>query len=169
MPIANLSSKLWRLFLRRVFTGKVHYMFTIWFSFLRIVYWQGLLYVFDNKIDLLNNHSCQFSGYYCVLEANTNTPVDGVTGDVCPVGHYCPEMSSDIVPCPTGTYVNSTQRVEEADCLDCPLGDYCPGVGRDIPAGICDRGYYCPGRQNTSTPAEYRYTMSFHYPGSCTV
>ena len=49
--------------------------------------------------------------YYCTLEALTDTPTDGVTGDVCPVGHYCPEASTYPLPCDEGYYLDSTQQV----------------------------------------------------------
>ena len=91
------------------------------------------------------------------MNATTATPTDGITGDVCPVGHFCPMGSSDKTPCPTGTYLEVIQQDEEMDCKDCPLGDYCPGVGREWPIGNCSAGYYCPGRQNMSQPHDFRY------------
>lgn len=36
------------------------------------------------------------------------TPSDGETGNICPVGHYCPLGSSYPVVCPDGTYSNTT-------------------------------------------------------------
>lgn len=42
------------------------------------------------------------AGYYCTAQANTSTPTDGVTGDVCPVGHYCPTGSTAPIPCEDG-------------------------------------------------------------------
>ena len=90
------------------------------------------------------------------MGAITNTPTDGATGDICPQGHYCPEMSSNPLPCDTGFFLNSEQNDEEVDCLLCPPGEYCPGVGRALSAGNCSDGYYCPGGQNVSQPAEYR-------------
>lgn len=43
-------------------------------------------------------------GSYCTLGASTAAPRDGVTGDICPTGHYCPEGSEVGVVCPGGTY-----------------------------------------------------------------
>ena len=40
------------------------------------------------------------SGYYCVSRANTSQPTDGVTGDICPKGRYCPQGISIGIPCP---------------------------------------------------------------------
>lgn len=35
-------------------------------------------------------------------------PSDGETGNICPVGHYCPSGSSYPVVCPDGTHSNTT-------------------------------------------------------------
>ena len=54
--------------------------------------------------------------YYCTEAAYSDTPTDGVTGDVCPVGHYCPQGSSSPEPCSQGYYLDATQQVS-ATCL----------------------------------------------------
>lgn len=38
----------------------------------------------------------------------SSMPSDGVTGDICPMGHYCPLGSTSPVVCPDGTYSNTT-------------------------------------------------------------
>ncbi len=43
-------------------------------------------------------------GYYCLQGASTPTPTDNVTGNVCPVGAYCPGGSNFTTLCPPGTY-----------------------------------------------------------------
>ena len=43
-------------------------------------------------------------------------------------------------------------------------GEYCPGVGRELPAGNCTQGYYCPGAQNTSTPIPYACPIGHFCP-----
>ena len=62
-------------------------------------------------------------GFYCTLESDTATP-SGTGGDVCPVGHYCPEGSDAAIPRPTGYYLDVQQQDEESDCQECPLGEY---------------------------------------------
>ena len=47
-------------------------------------------------------------GYYCVLGADRPSPTDGVTGDICPPGAYCPTGSNDTTLCPPGTYNPTT-------------------------------------------------------------
>ena len=41
--------------------------------------------------------------------AYDSNPTDGMLGDVCPLGHYCPESSPVPTYCPDGEYSNSTQ------------------------------------------------------------
>ena len=78
-------------------------------------------------------------GFYCTLAANSSRPIDGgVTGDICPVGHYCEEGSSQPSPCQNGTYMNHTKASE---CYVCPEGFYC--INRVFPV-VCPKGFYCP-------------------------
>ena len=56
-----------------------------------------------------------YSGYFCTLASNSSTPVGYSEGDVCPLGHYCPVMTSVPIPCPTGTYLDSTLQVLHAN------------------------------------------------------
>lgn len=76
--------------------------------------------------------------YYCAGNASTATPVDGVTGDVCPVGHYCPLGTPQPIPCDPGTYTITTLNEE---CLACTPGHYC--ITGTTPED-CPPGYYCP-------------------------
>lgn len=77
-------------------------------------------------------------GFYCTRGADTPTPTDGITGDVCPVGHYCELGSVAPVACPNGTYVNHTQA---SYCYVCPAGRQC--ISGDT-ADVCPQGHYCP-------------------------
>lgn len=43
-------------------------------------------------------------GYYCISGAERVDPVDGGTGDRCPIGNYCPGNTSTYIPCEPGTY-----------------------------------------------------------------
>lgn len=111
-------------------------------------------------------------GYYCSDGAASSTPSDGVTGDICPVEHYCPLGSSSPVVCPDGTYSNTTGiRISTASptrimifsikagfsllcslffslnegaevCDDCPTGTYCLS-GEGVQ--LCPAGHYCLG------------------------
>lgn len=99
-------------------------------------------------------------------------PSDGVTGGICPVGHYCPMGSTSPALCPDGTYSNITgidfhlMEVHNISsimikmqashhyfilyfldegaevCDDCPSGTYCLS-GEGVQP--CPAGHYCLG------------------------
>lgn len=48
------------------------------------------------------------AGHYCASGAKEAKPTDGVTGDICPNGTYCPRGSGASENCPIGTFLNST-------------------------------------------------------------
>ena len=83
------------------------------------------------------------SRYYCTGNATTAAPTDGVTGNVCPVGFYCPEGTGQPIPCADGTFTDT--ELNEA-CLPCTPGHYC--VNGQTPPVDCPAGFYCPeGKQ----------------------
>ena len=69
------------------------------------------------------------AGYYCTSGANTSTPTDGTTGNICPQGHYCPMGSISQTQCADGTYMNTTGA---AACLNCLAGFYCLAGATDV-------------------------------------
>lgn len=106
-------------------------------------------------MEIISLYVC-FTGYYCILQADTPTPTDNTTGNICPVGHYCPLGSSLYQPCPMGYYLDVTGQDELTDCKNCTGGLYCPGSGIELPAGNCISGYYCPQGQSSATPPAYK-------------
>lgn len=74
------------------------------------------------------------SGYFCSLAASTSKPVDGVSGNHCGLGHYCPSGSTEPLPCPAGSFCDATTL-------------------RD-PTGPCSAGYYCSGGASTMAPTD---------------
>lgn len=78
------------------------------------------------------------AGYYCDSGASTATPNDGTTGDVCPMGHYCPTGTDVPIQCPVGMYMVAPQASE---CINCTAGYYCVDGLNLID---CPTGYYCP-------------------------
>ncbi|XP_077985306.1 uncharacterized protein LOC144439946 [Glandiceps talaboti] len=88
--------------------------------------------------------------------------MDGVTGDICPAGFYCPEGTADPIGCPAGYFTNATGNAIFGDCNPCSPGYYCGGIGLSEPTAMCDPGFYCPGGQNVSRPDEYRCSPG-HY------
>ena len=57
------------------------------------------------------------------------------TGNICPLGSYCPENSGAPRECPAGTYMNTTGNEAESTCLECDPGTYCEGTGNEEPTG----------------------------------
>ncbi len=72
-----------------------------------------------------------YQGTYC-LEGSI-FPKD------CPNNFYCP-TTSEIIPCPPGTYVYTTQNTDVSSCSPCPAGSYCSGNGNYITP--CNPGTY---------------------------
>ena len=46
-------------------------------------------------------------GFYCKLNASSNTPDDDITGGPCHKGKYCPPDSVEGVDCPEGVLITS--------------------------------------------------------------
>lgn len=58
----------------------------------------------------------------CMYCEYIQTPVDGPTGGLCPAGSYCPRASATPLPCPPGTFSNSTGLSRPEECVSCPPG-----------------------------------------------
>jgi hypothetical protein len=95
--------------------------------------------------------------YYCAGRANNSAPTDGVTGDVCPLGSYCPEGSAVGTPCPATRYGNTTGLAQATECPMCDPGWYCPSPGLVEPFKLCEPGHYCELGANTSNPTNETY------------
>ena len=68
------------------------------------------------------------AGHYCTISAILRAPINETYGDICPLGHYCPEATDDPIECQPGEYNNRTGSEIDADCLPCIPGWYCPGM-----------------------------------------
>lgn len=44
------------------------------------------------------------AGSFCTSKANISAPRDGISGDICPLGHYCPPGTTVPFKCDEGTY-----------------------------------------------------------------
>ncbi|TMS07321.1 hypothetical protein E3U43_011414 [Larimichthys crocea] len=96
---------------------------------------------------------CQ-AGYWCREGASSPSPVDGLSGSLCPPGQYCPSGTTAPVPCPEGSWSNSSGLGMQDDCKPCLGGFYCDSAGLTKPSGPCSRGYYCVEGATTSTPTD---------------
>jgi hypothetical protein len=83
-------------------------------------------------------------GFYC--PSGTSMPIP------CPHGYYCVTGAEIPGPCPIGTFANVSGLRSQDECIPCSPGEYCDGLGLPIPTGLCDAGYYCIGRAQTSAP-----------------
>ncbi|XP_033971267.1 zonadhesin-like [Trematomus bernacchii] len=92
--------------------------------------------------------------FYCREGAKSATPADGPTGGLCPVGSYCPPASSSPLPCPSGTFSNSTGLSRPEECVSCPPGFYCLGSNNTSPSGPCFPGFYCTGGSASPVQSE---------------
>ncbi len=92
-------------------------------------------------------------GHFCSGGTILPNPVNDTTGDVCPMGNYCPPGSATATPCDPGTYSDRFANQNMTDCLPCTAGQFCSGFGRDWPNGPCDMGWYCPEGSTVPQPA----------------
>ncbi|KAM9299008.1 uncharacterized protein PAF06_016002 [Gastrophryne carolinensis] len=91
-------------------------------------------------------------GFYCVRSATSPTPNQGILGDICPLGHYCPSGCAAPHPCPTGFYSNTTGSSGVESCVLCDPGQFCDRPGLATPSGPCDEGYFCVRGSPSSHP-----------------
>ncbi|XP_030258688.1 zonadhesin isoform X7 [Sparus aurata] len=94
------------------------------------------------------------AGYWCREGASSPSPLDGLSGSLCPPGQYCPSGTTAPVACPEGSWSNSSGLRVQDDCKPCLGGFYCDSVGLTKPTGPCRRGYYCVEGAITSTPTD---------------
>ena len=86
------------------------------------------------------------SGHFCSLGAPSTFPIcttqtcSGMYG-LCTVGSYCPKGTGFPIPCPDGSYMNTTGASE---CSTCPIGYYCSSSLSTSEYYPCPRGFYCP-------------------------
>lgn len=101
---------------------------------------------FCNEIGLAEPKGKCDAGYFCVGGALSKNPIDGSTGDACPIGHFCVEGS--VVPevCHPGTFSDS---IGLGSCKICPERFYCDGSDA-TKYEICPKGFYCI--EGTTTP-----------------
>ena len=104
------------------------------------------------------------AGYYCIGKASSATPTDGVTGNICPKGYYCPSGSIYPIACPKGTYNGATQKSSLSDCLSCPPGKYCGSAGLSTYTNVCQAGFYCVGGNYELMPKAGKCTIGNYCP-----
>lgn len=83
--------------------------------------------------------------YYCRGGSSTPRPTDGVTGEVCPKGSYCPAATPAPVSCGAGYFNRFLGGANKNDdCQKCWAGYYCAETTGGDPTGKCPAGAVCP-------------------------
>lgn len=92
------------------------------------------------------------AGFYCAINADTDsdaTQTHAIGSEIngkCPKGYYCPLGTVAPLPCPIGTYSDTEQNDDVADCLPCTAGHYCDEMGltlADLSNKECFEGFIC--------------------------
>ncbi|CBY12491.1 unnamed protein product [Oikopleura dioica] len=84
------------------------------------------------------------AGFICSWGATKPDPDDGITGFICPKGHYCTAGALRPEPCPAGFYMEDEGAGSADDCFECEPGFYCPRASESGTLHVCLEGYYCP-------------------------
>ena len=66
----------------------------------------------------LVNKIC-YAGFICLGGALIPIPNDGITGNLCTPGNYCPSGTTTLLPCPAGSY-EPRYGTSDAACQTCP-------------------------------------------------
>jgi len=84
-----------------------------------------------STVDIIGDCPICPAGYVCLGDTRSSTPTDEATdkGYECQPGHYCPEGSSSLTACPSGTYNPSTLKSATGDCIQCPAQTYASSEG----------------------------------------
>ena len=86
---------------------------------------------------------------------------------ICPLGHYCPEGTSNYgeFPCQPGFYGSIVGLTDESECTPCWGGYYCDepgaisGTGQTVTRSdekLCEAGFYCPEGSDNSRAEDCR-------------
>lgn len=79
------------------------------------------------------------TGYFCSLGSSEPSPTSRPYGNVCPVGHFCPEGGGSPRPCPVGSFLPESGASALSQCHPCPPGQYCLSPGSSQPTGGWER------------------------------
>jgi hypothetical protein len=93
------------------------------------------------------------AGFTCA--GGNATPSD--LSAACPAGRYCPEGSSESIPCPAGFYSGFMGNANVTDCVICPAGMYCGQTGLTTPGLPCPDGQYCTAGSTSPQPCPVGY------------
>ncbi|XP_024910937.1 uncharacterized protein LOC112486963 [Cynoglossus semilaevis] len=92
------------------------------------------------------------AGHFCSLGSTDFSPISQSYGDVCSMGHFCPEGSGSPQPCGIGSFLPESGASSPSHCLPCTPGKYCQSPGAPQPTGLCSAGFFCSGGADSPTP-----------------
>ena len=92
----------------------------------------------------------------------------------CPRGSFCPNITTDPIPCASGTYALGSAT----KCSPCPAGYYCADTkiapvkcsigtysnGSAPQCSNCDPGFVCQDRSTSPRPIAGRCPMGYYCP-----
>lgn len=108
-------------------------------------------------------------GFICYGKATQKDPRDGVTGEYCPVGGYCPLGTTTVIACSLGTFNPIRGATDASGCIACDSGRYCVDAGDTT--GDCYAGYFCTSGASSPTqeisPVGYYSLAGAAYPSPC--
>lgn len=87
-------------------------------------------------------------------------PANDPRGGECPQGYFCPNGTTEALPCSNGTLGYEPKLCSQAQCLPCLAGYYC--LATSILPIPCPPGYYCPQAQGLQACPAGTYR-----PGGC--
>ena len=95
------------------------------------------------------NNSNKCGGYNCMVYVEqTGSKPYRYDKVACAAGHYCPEDSLHMIPCPRGTYMNAGGTPKTVgECTAAPAGKYADREGMwldQLHNNLCSAGYKCP-------------------------
>lgn len=102
------------------------------------------------------------TGYFCTLGSSEPSPVSRTQGNVCPMGHFCPQGSGAPRPCPVGSFLPEPGASALSQCHPCPPGQYCLSPGSSQPTGGDGWGGNTSYFINCSHQNQCRYIVVFY-------
>ncbi|CAG5113760.1 Oidioi.mRNA.OKI2018_I69.chr2.g7850.t1.cds [Oikopleura dioica] len=118
----------------------------------------------------MDSNECA-AGYFCDTGSISATPKDA-SGEFifCSVGNYCPKGADSELPCPPGTFSNSTGGYEcsGGDSISlCPEGFYCPPSNTTTGRLPCPAGHMCPEGSIVAFPCPHGTYQDQQRRSSC--
>ena len=108
----------------------------------------------------IQNYECS-AGFYCKRGAKYQNPIDGISGDKCPKGRFCPQGADGPQNCDPGTFTPFEGATQKTDCTECYPGFYCPGDANSDAMLPCVEGFYCEPGSKSET--ELKECSEGHY------